>query len=413
MKNSLKYKSSVMCIIIAIELVLLPIMVDNIFLVMLFTWCVNALSISVLGNSGNFVYKMDRHDESTLSLPLPKKTIYDKRMLLTGALYFVGIFLTTFACIPYGLYVYYFCVVILFMFGHIMCALCIRKPYLQIISGIPAFILLIKRLMYDRQDFGNFLFSIEHMRLRVCLGIICSMMLAIDIFVWLRERKIFIDGNSKGSDLSKEDKKILIIFFIFICIVVITCFALYIKKNNSITDEERILQSHSDQLNNFFEEYGIRDLSDSRLDPLEIVLFCDFDRNGIGDEIVKTAKLLFDDYIGENGEFIYRKEILIYYFPLEQRDPEHCLFEIDEDGVNVYLYTDAINLSTIADVFPDINTMTLGDTNVYYLNPMWTEADFSNFQSIREINYYGNWIVNEDVDKVRRKYPYCHVEHRN
>lgn len=45
MKKSLEYKINEKYIIIAVEFVLLPIMVDNIFLVMVFTWCVNALSI--------------------------------------------------------------------------------------------------------------------------------------------------------------------------------------------------------------------------------------------------------------------------------------------------------------------------------------------------------------------------------
>ena len=95
---------------------------------------------------------------------------------------------------------------------------------------------------------------------------------------------------------------------------------------------------------------------------------------------------------------------------LEQRDPEHCVFDIDKDGVNVYLYTDAINISGIADIFPDINVMKLGDAYSDYLNPMWTEADFSDFQSIKELDYYGNWISNEDVDKISRKFPHCHIE---
>lgn len=207
-------------------------------------------------------------------------------------------------------------------------------------------------------------------------------------------------------------KKIIITGCMLLFVVVISCFTLKINKNNKITDEERNLQSHANQLNTFFEEYGIRDLSDSRLDPLEIVLFCDFDRNGIGDEIVKTAKLLFDDYIGENGELIYQRKIIVYYSSLKDRDPEQCRFEIDKDGVNVYLYTDAINLSTIADVFPDINMIELGDAYTDSLNPIWTEADFSNFESIKEINYYGNWLSNDDVDKISRKFPYCHIEHR-
>ena len=205
-------------------------------------------------------------------------------------------------------------------------------------------------------------------------------------------------------------KLLIIVVCVLLFIVALSSYVLYNNKNKRITDEERILKSHADQLNAVFEEYGIRDLSDSRLDPLEIMFFCDFDREGIGDEIVKTTKMLFDDYIGDNGEFIYRKEILIYYFPLEDRDQEHCVFDIDKDGVNIHLYTDTINSSTIAGFFPDINMMELGDAYSYYCNPMWTEVDFSNFQSIKEIDYYDNCISNEDVDKISRKFPNCHIE---
>ena len=45
------------------------------------------------------------------------------------------------------------------------------------------------------------------MMLRVCLSIICISLLAIDVFVWLWERKIFINGNPKERDISKEEKK--------------------------------------------------------------------------------------------------------------------------------------------------------------------------------------------------------------
>lgn len=209
-------------------------------------------------------------------------------------------------------------------------------------------------------------------------------------------------------------KKIIITGCMLLFVVVISCFTLKINKNKKITDEERKLQSHADELNKYFgkKSYGIDNLNYTEIDPLAIVFSCDFDRERIGDEIVKTTKMLFDDYIGNNGEFIYRKKIVIEYFPLEDRDPEHCVFEIDKDGVNIYLYTDAINLSTIAGVFPDINTMELGDTYSDYLNPMWTEVDFSNFQSIKEIDYYGTWISNEDVDKISRKFPYCHIEQK-
>ena len=74
-----------MYMILAVGFVLLPIMVDNIFLIVVFTWCVNALSLSMFGNSGNVLYKTDGRDKLTLSLPLSRKTIYDTRMYFVGA----------------------------------------------------------------------------------------------------------------------------------------------------------------------------------------------------------------------------------------------------------------------------------------------------------------------------------------
>lgn len=213
MKKCLKYMSSLvgsdMYMIIVIGFILFPIMVDNIFLIMVFTWCVNALSLSIFGNGGNVLYKMDGRDKLTLSLPLSRETIYDTRMYFVGALYLAGILLSSIACIPYDIYVYYFCVVMLLLLGHIMCALCIRKPYLQIISGVPAFIVLIKRLMYDRQDFWSFVVDeIEPvMMLRVYMGIICIVIIVIDIFIWRYERRIFINGSLKGNVTNKNNGK--------------------------------------------------------------------------------------------------------------------------------------------------------------------------------------------------------------
>ena len=201
---------------------------------------------------------------------------------------------------------------------------------------------------------------------------------------------------------------------VFLFVVVISCFTLCINKNKKITDEERKLQSHVEELNKYFDEdsYWIDDLYSTEIDPLKIVIRCDFDKDGIGEGIVNSVKLLFDDYIGKDGEFIYHKKITIACLSSIDRNLERCFFELDKDGVNVYLYTDAINLSTIAGLFPNINMMELGDAYTDYLNPMWAKVDFSNFQSIKEIDYYGNWISNEDVDKISRKFPYCHIEQK-
>lgn len=208
-----------------------------------------------------------------------------------------------------------------------------------------------------------------------------------------------------------ENKKIIITICVLIFVVVIAYFTLYIN-NNKITDEERKLQSHVNELNKYFDEdsYWIDDLYSTENDALKIVIRCDFDKDGIGEGIVESVKLIFNDYIGENGEYLYHKKIILGCLSSIDRNTERCFFEIDKDGVDVYLYTDAINLSTIAKVFPDINTMEIGDAYSGYLNPMWTEADFSDFQSIKELDYYDNWITNEDVDKISQKFPNCHIE---
>lgn len=213
MNKCLTYMSSLvgpdMYMIIVVGFILLPIMVDNILLIMIFTWGVNALSLSLFGNSSNILYKMDGRNKLTLSLPLSRKTIYDTRMYFVGALYLAGILISSIAYIPHDIYVYYFCVATLLLIGHTMCALCIRKPYFQILSGIPAFIVLIKRLMYDRQDFWSFVVDeIEPViMLRVCMGIICIVILVIDILVWRYERRIFINGSPKGNVIRKEKRR--------------------------------------------------------------------------------------------------------------------------------------------------------------------------------------------------------------
>ena len=75
-------------------------------------------------------------------------------------------------------------------------------------------------------------------------------------------------------------KRILItVVCLLFCILVMSCYVLY-NKNKRITDEERKLQSHADELNKYFgkKSYGIDNLNYTEIDPLAIVFSCDFDR---------------------------------------------------------------------------------------------------------------------------------------
>jgi hypothetical protein len=96
------------------------------------------------------------------------------------------------------MYVSYLCAVSLFLFGHMMCGLCIRKPHCHILSGIPAFIV---TMLYIWEIINE---SVERSTLlKVVMGNICVVMLAIDVYVWLHERRIFINGSSKGNVVRK------------------------------------------------------------------------------------------------------------------------------------------------------------------------------------------------------------------
>lgn len=213
MKKCLKYMSEYWhweyYIALVSAFVFLPIPRGNIFMIMVLTYVINAMSLSMFGMDSGIIYRRDGRDKLTLSLPMSRETIYDTRMYILSALYLVCILLSLIAYIPKRMYVSYLCAVSLFLFGHIMCGLCIRKPHCHILSGIPAFIVLIKRLMYDRQDFWSFVVDeIEPViMLRVCMGIICIVILVIDILVWRYERRIFINGSSKGNVIRKEKRR--------------------------------------------------------------------------------------------------------------------------------------------------------------------------------------------------------------
>lgn len=206
MKKCLKYMSEYWhweyYIALVSAFVFLPIPRGNIFMIMVLTYVINAMSLSMFGMDSGIIYRRDGRDKLTLSLPMSRETIYDTRMYILSALYLVCILLSLIAYIPKRMYVSYLCAVSLFLFGHIMCGLCIRKPHCHILSGIPAFIvcmLEIWEIVNERVE--------TSMLLKVAMGNISVVILAIDVFVWMRERRIFLYGGPKGNDISRNDGK--------------------------------------------------------------------------------------------------------------------------------------------------------------------------------------------------------------
>lgn len=230
MKKCLKYMSGFWGAdkaLLVFAFILLALYEKNGFFIVWITYAVNSMSLSIYGVDTGWIYKMGGHDKLTLSLPMSRKTIYDTRMYFVGALYFICFVLSIIPFIlkhklvnilvskgmPLGdtntkiMCVGYLCTVVLFLFGHIICGLCIRKPMLQAVSGVPAIIVLIITLFLDTMD------SLEYVNerlesstvIRVCMGILCIVMLVLDVYVWLRERKKFITGSSDNSN-KKEEK---------------------------------------------------------------------------------------------------------------------------------------------------------------------------------------------------------------
>lgn len=231
MKKCLKYMSEFWGPdkwFLVIAFILLALFEKNSFLIVWITYAINAMSLSIYGVDTGWIYKMGGHDKQTFSLPISRKTVYDTRMCFVGLLYLISLMLpiisfvlrrmvvsvldtngapvvvidTKFMCVGY------LCTVALFLFGHIICGLCIRKPMLQALSGLPAIIVLIIALVLDFMDVLEFVneYVESSTIIHVCMGVVCAVMLVIDIYVWKRERKIFIEGSSNDKSNFKKNK---------------------------------------------------------------------------------------------------------------------------------------------------------------------------------------------------------------
>lgn len=194
MKQCLKYMSGFwemndyMPIVIAY--IFMFITRSNITMIMVLTIAINALSLSMFGMGSGLVYKRDGREMLTLSLPMSRKTIYDTRMYILSAMYFVGILISLLIFIIHSMYVSCLCTIALLLFGHLTCGLCIRKQYFQIIAGIPTLIvsmLYIYEIVNDRVETSAKLCEV--------LGIVCVVVFVIDVYVWLKERRIFLCEN--------------------------------------------------------------------------------------------------------------------------------------------------------------------------------------------------------------------------
>lgn len=192
---------------IVLGIILLALFQKNGFLIFCIIYAINAMSLSIYYADTGLLNKGGRHDKLTFSLPMSRKTVYDSRMCFVAIMYIVSVVASV---IPYnGKYFDYMFSVLSFLFGHIVCGVCIRKPNLQIVSGLPVLIVLILLIMCSWIDKLEYLLGqIESSVLSLAvMGIICAVMIAIDVYVWHRERRIFINGSPKGNVIRKEKRR--------------------------------------------------------------------------------------------------------------------------------------------------------------------------------------------------------------
>lgn len=144
------------------------------------------------------------HAALTLSLPMSRKTIYDTRMLGVIAAYLIllcaaviGQRLTAFDALFTLLDV---------LFGHIICGLCVRKPHLYVFSGFPTFIALFMVLgCIISTGWEKMLMRIEKSHaVWGVLGVVCICMLLLDIWIWRRERRVFISGSHESGRIRRK-----------------------------------------------------------------------------------------------------------------------------------------------------------------------------------------------------------------
>ena len=180
--------------LLIVAFIMLAIFKQNLFTLVWIIYGVNAMSLSIYGNNYGAISAVGGHEKLTLSLPMSRKTIYDTRMYLAGGLYLLAIVLAFIPFLHVGMLYKYNLSVLLLLMGHAMCGLSIRRPYLQIVSGITACIALFLAVMFDLSNDSRTIVQVKAnsrwtLVIEGCLFII---MLIIDITVWLRERRLFI-----------------------------------------------------------------------------------------------------------------------------------------------------------------------------------------------------------------------------
>ncbi len=186
--------------LLIVAFIMLTIFKQNSFTLVWFIYGVNAMSLSIYGNNYDEISAMGGHGKLTLSMPMSRKTIYDTRMYLVGGLYLLAIVLALIPLLQVGMLYRYILYVLLLLMGHVMCGLSIRKPYLQIVSGVPACIVLFISVMLDLFDVSQTIVSkIANIRGNLVEACLCIIMLIVDIIVWLRERRLFV-GNKGYRD---------------------------------------------------------------------------------------------------------------------------------------------------------------------------------------------------------------------
>ena len=184
----------------------------NAFILIALIYTANAMALSIYGAdlTVDMYFAYGRGDgRLTLSLPMSRKAIYDTRMYMAGGIYLISLILSVFPFVKSGLFLEYFMSAGTLLFGHIICGLCIRKPHLHGIAGLPAFMLLIVQLVCELvESLQDQFHQIEKNRTVLSFAMVLYIiMFAIDIYVWLRERRIFIYGSSKGNVIRKEKRR--------------------------------------------------------------------------------------------------------------------------------------------------------------------------------------------------------------
>lgn len=194
---------------LVLAFILLAFFEQNGLMLLWIIYAVNDMSLSMYGTYDTGVrLGAGSHERLTLSLPMSRKTIYDTRMYITGFLYISALVMSIVPFVRNGHYFSYLMSAALLLFGHIICGLCIRKPNLRVLSGVPAVILLMLVMACEfAPGLENIYTHIEYSRTAVIVEAgLCAALLAVDIFIWAWERQIFIKGSHKGNAIRKNDK---------------------------------------------------------------------------------------------------------------------------------------------------------------------------------------------------------------